>query len=292
MNKDELKIHIEKRDDLKFLKHASNILAKINNWSNLNETQKEALPIIGEKYVCFLKENDNLSGFTKEIVKKRVDFLNNYYDFLNNHGYYNVFSSQGKFRSTILEEFMYLLLKDLIESIKNNMKTDARDKLQLGSSRAYTSLFFSGTNLIGFVESPQIGINQKDQDFAIYRPISLKIEGGEGSYTNLPIVSIENKTYIDKTMLEGSVATAEKIKFGNPYSLYYIVTENYDVDLKVDPIYSRIDQIYVLRKSKRKGVLKPIDASVVYSIVNDINEHLNRDWSNVEKKMKKTGKIL
>lgn len=291
MNKDNLKKYIEDRDDLKFLKHASNILAKINNWDNLKDDQKSALPIIGEEYVYFLKENDKLSGFSKEIVEKRVALLNKYYDLFNDR-YYNTFSSQGKFRSTILEEFMYLLLKDLIESKKNNIKTDVKDKLQLGSSRAYTSLFFSGTNLIGFIESPQIGINQKDQDFAIYRPISLKIEEGECTYTNLPIVSIENKTYIDKTMLEGAVATAEKIKFGNPYSLYYIVTENYDVDLQVDPIYSRIDQIYVLRKSKRKGDLKPIDADVVYSLVSDINEHLDRDWSNVKKKMEETGKIL
>lgn len=190
MNKENLKKFIENRTDLKYLKHASNILTKINNWGELKSDQQTALLIIGNKYVDFLIQND------------------------------------------------------------------------------------------------------KAQDFAIYRPISLKIEDGSSTETNLPIVSIENKTYIDKTMLEGAVATAEKIKFGNPYSLYYIVTENYDVDLQVDPIYSRIDQIYVLRKSKRKGVLQPIDANVVYGLVNDIKEHLERDWSNVEKKMKETGKIL
>lgn len=292
MDKENLKKFIENRSDLKYLKHASNILTKINNWGELKSDQQTALLIIGNKYVDFLIQNDKLIGFSKKIVEKRVVLLNNYYDFLNDRGYYNTFSSQGKFRSTILEEFMYLLLRDLIESKKADITTEAKEKLQLGSSKAYTSLFFSGTDLVGFLESPQIVVNDKAQDFAIYRPISLKIEDGSSTETNLPIVSIENKTYIDKTMLEGAVATAEKIKFGNPYSLYYIVTENYDVDLQVDPIYSRIDQIYVLRKSKRKGVLQPIDANVVYGLVNDIKEHLERDWSNVEKKMKETGKIL
>lgn len=46
MNKDELKIYIEKRDDLKFLKHASNILAKINNWSNVEKKMKKTGKIL------------------------------------------------------------------------------------------------------------------------------------------------------------------------------------------------------------------------------------------------------
>lgn len=64
-------------------------------------------------------------------------------------------------------------------------------------------------------------------------------------------------------MLEGVIATAEKLKSGNPYTRFVVVSENYDVDLKVDPVYSRIDQIYVLRKSKRKEYFSPIDADVV-----------------------------
>ena len=103
---------------------------------------------------------------------------------------------------------------------------------------------------------------------------------------NVPVVSIECKTYIDKTMLEGSIATAEKIKSGNPYCLFLVVTEWYDVSYEVDPAYSRIDQIYVLRKQKRKANKNnPIN----YTVVNDL---LERDWSNIEQKLTETGKIL
>jgi hypothetical protein len=144
------------------------------------------------------------------------------------------------------------------------------------------------------VNSPQLGINDKDQDFAIYRPINITIGDSNSINTNLPIVAIDNKTYIDKTMLEGSIATAEKVKSGNPYSLFFIVTENYDVDLKVDPIYSKIDQIYVLRKSKRaiNQTNQPIYPDVFVDLVSEVRIHLTRNWSDVSAKLSNTGKII
>ena len=224
--------------DLSVYKHASNIITKNNNWAKLNSNQKKALPEIAKNYCDYIISNNNIIGYSDENIEERTTLLNAYYDFINKNGYDNVFTSQGKFRPTILEEFMYILFKDLIDEkisgIKNNLK--------VGSSKAYTNLFFSGSNFQEFVNAPQIGINDKDQDFAIYRPIQITIGDSNSISTNLPIVAIENKTYIDKTMLEGSIATAEKIKSGNPYSLFFIVTESYDVDLKVDPIYSKIDQ--------------------------------------------------
>jgi hypothetical protein len=50
-------------------------------------------------------------------------------------------------------------------------------------------------------------------------------------------------------MYEGFVSTAEKIKRGNPYCIFLIVTETYQVSLDVDPKYSLIDQIYVFASS-------------------------------------------
>ena len=109
------------------------------------------------------------------------------------------------------------------------------------------------------MKEPNVEINVKDQDFAIYRKVELSIDG-KGKEIKVPIVAVENKTYLDKTMLEGVIATAEKLKSWNPYTRFVVVSENYDVDLKVDPVYSRIDQIYVLRKSKRKEYFSPIFA--------------------------------
>lgn len=277
--------------DLSVYKHASNIVAKYKSKKN-NEAQLLALPILTNEYYKFISENNKLVGYSEEIISKRTALLNNYYNFINVNDYDNIFTSQGKFRPTILEEFMYILFKDLINEVKTKLENE--NNLKVGSSRAYTNLFFSGSNFNDFVNSPQIGINDKDQDFAIYRPIKITIGDSNTINTNLPVVAIENKTYIDKTMLEGSIATAEKVKSGNPYSLFFIVAENYDVDLKVDPIYSKIDQIYVLRKSKRAKSQpnKPIYEDVLIDLVSEVQKHLTRNWSDVSAKLSNTGKIL
>ena len=187
---------------------------------------------------------------------------------------------------------MFILFRDLINEEKELIK-DSDELLKVGGIRAYTNLFFSGSNFKNFISNPQIGIHKKDQDFAIYRPIDITVGNSEVMSANLPIVAIENKTYIDKTMLEGSIATAEKIKSGNPYSLFFIVAENYDVDLSIDPIYSKINQIYVLRKSKRRNTVPlPIYADVLVDLVRNVKEHLTRNWSDVTAKLNDTGKII
>lgn len=290
MNKEEIISYI-RNTNLSVHKHGSNIIAKYNSWNKLTEIQKVAFPLIIEKYYVFLSENEKMKGYSDEIIEERTALLNDYYDFINQNNYDNIFTSQGKFRPTILEEFMYVLFRDLVEETKQKINNGEND-LKIGSATAYTNLFFSGANFESFIDSPSIGVNQKDQDFAIYRPINITIGTSNNIKTNLPIVAIENKTYIDKTMLEGSIATADKIKSGNPYSLYFIVTENYDVDLKIDPAYSKVNQIYVLRKSKRKGVLKPIFSDVLIDLVNNVKEHLTRNWSDVAKKMIDSGKII
>lgn len=292
MNDEEILVFF-KTLDLTVYKHVSNIITKYKNWNKLSAIQKLALPNIAREYYNFVIGNLEIVGYSVENIIERTQLLNDYYNYINVNNYDNVFTAQGKFRSTILEEFMYILFKDLINEEKEKIE-NSDDLLKVGSIRAYTNLFFSGTNFENFVEHPQIGIHQKDQDFAIYRPIDITVGNSNSMRTNLPIVAIENKTYIDKTMLEGSIATAEKIKSGNPYSLFFIVTENYDVDLRIDPIYSKINQIYVLRKSKRGNNLPilPVYADVLIDLVTEVKEHLTRNWSDVSAKLTNTGKIL
>lgn len=271
------------------LLHASNYITK-NNLS-LSERERRGLDEMAVQYYKYLSTNLNTKGTDEEQVAVRVEELNRYYNFLHTHGYDNFFNAQGKFRPTILEEFCYLLFKDLVADI--NMKYRPK-KIESGSAKAYTNLYFSASNLKEFITAPDIGVNEKDQDFAIYKTLDLII-AGKAQTIKLPVIAVECKTYIDKTMLEGSIATAEKIKSGNPYSMFFIVTENYDVSLEVDPAYSRIDQIYVLRKCTRKSMKdhwKDVDFDVVMDFVNQVKGHLSRNWSDVEAKMTKEGKII
>lgn len=278
-----------KRKEFPQLCHANNIFVK---WSDrkISKKQTDALVEIVQEYYKYLHGNLELIGFSDAAIKKRVALLNAYYNFYYENDYDNVFSSQGKFRSTILEEFLYILFKDYIEHIKKEYK-DEENVINSGAAKAYTNLYFTSTSFGNFVKEPTIEINVKDQDFAIFRDFDLNINNKK-RHLRIPIVAVEGKTYIDKTMLEGIIATAEKIKNGNPYARFIAVSENYDVDLSVDPAYSRIDQIYVLRKCKRKEAWADIDAAVVIKFFKEVKEHIERPWSDVEHKMRNDGVII
>mgnify|MGYP001187856426 FL=1 len=272
-----------------YLIHGNNILAKINNNSKIDVIER-----IIPQYNIFKATNNDLVGYTDDIINRRVISLNIYYNFLKENSFDRAYTSQSKFRPTILEEFMYYIFRDFFKEKKDEIETGRNDVLKLGSIKAYTNLYFKAKNVAEFINTPQIGINEKDQDFSIYRTLRMKVEGKIFD-TNIPIISLENKTYLDKTMLEGSVATAEKIKSGNPYSFFGIVTETYDVSFEVDPAYSRIDQIYVLRKSKRRDAEKneePIHSEVFIRLFNDSKYHFEKSWSDIEVKMINEGIII
>jgi len=251
--------------------HGNNILTK------LKTSKKKVLKEVLSQYLRWKEENENITGMDFKSIKKKVKMLNEYKSFVDK---IRIFSAQSQFHSTVIEEFLYYLFKDLIRSFDLS-------KSYLGGITAYSNLYFSPPNLREFQVKPFIRINEKDQDFAIYRPVEIKADD-ESKKINVPMVSIECKTYLDKTMLEGSIATAEKIKMGNPYCLFIVVTERYSVSLEVDPKYSRIDQIYVLRKMDKVS----IDDKVVWDLFQSVKTHLERDWSRIEEKIRKTGKVL
>jgi hypothetical protein len=270
--------------------HGSNIFTKLKNSKVSNFEKDYRLNTIITKYREWYKRNEELIGYTNDIIEKRVKWVNNYKIAIKDIDY----TAQSKFHSSVLEEFLYYLFRDLIKDILNEKNTNDNKykEISIGGVRAYSNLYFAPKDILNFMETPNMKINVKDQDFSIFRKIIINAENEQKSI-NVPIVSIECKTYIDKTMLEGSIATADKIKNGNPYCLFLVVTETYDVSYEVDPAYSRIDQIYVLRKSKRRSDENHlIDYNVVQDLFDFVKAHLRRDWSSIEKKLKQEGKIL
>lgn len=286
------------QEDLNFLQEECNVSSQLAHASNIctksskevKPKEKMALETIIPVYKEYLKHQKMIVGYSDEIIRKRVKLLNGYYDNYTQLQLDSVFNSQGKFRSTILEEFMYILFRDYVAELKEKYR-DAENLIQGGAAKAYTNLYFTASGIENFVKAPNVEINVKDQDFAIYRKVHLSIDGKKKEI-RVPIIAVENKTYLDKTMLEGVIATAEKLKSGNPYTRFVVVSENYDVDLRVDPVYSRIDQIYVLRKSKRKESFVPIDANVVLRFFHETRQHIERPWSNIEMKMRGEGVIM
>jgi hypothetical protein len=263
--------------ELKGLVHASNILAKLKNNENI-----ELLLKCANEYFDFNTDFD-ISDITKSVKS-----WNKYLNFVrtNNKSERNkpVFSSQSKFEPTILEEVLYRMFKEF-ES----------DKIKIGSIKAFSNMFFSPSDFTNFQAFSDIKINTKDQDFAIYKQVEIAItDNPNPTPAFIPVIAIECKTYLDKTMLEGSVATAEKIKNGNPYCRFCIVTERYDVDRKVDIKNSRIDQIYILKKDAKKSNADSIDITedVVSLIYEDTKKHLTAKWANIENNIREKGVIF
>lgn len=270
------------------LAHASNIITKHNG--ALSPKEKEALDRLIPEYAEYLKSMFAIEEYDKEAVYKKVECLNEYYNFMHSNNFDKAFSSQGKFRPTILEEFLFLLFKDFVAKIK--AKYDIENVLHSGAVKAYSNIYFKAKNMQDFIESPVIGVNEKDQDYAIYRTFDISINKAKNIQIRIPAIAIEAKTYIDKTMLDSIIATAEKIKSGNPHTRFVAVAERYDVSFAVDPAYSRIDQIYVLRKTIRKHEWLDIDKDVVWKLFNDTLLHLERPWSDIETRIKNEGVII
>lgn len=253
--------------------HGKSILAKSKN--------DKILPFF-EKYQNFY---NSINQLTNENIKEKskifIEYKNKIHS-LNNQNGRLIFSAQSKLEPTIIEEFLFHLFKDIVHS--NSI-------INVGSVKAYNNLYFSPSNFQEFKENNFIKINQKDQDFSIYKTIILKDNQNQEYKLSVPIVSIECKTYLDKTMLEGSIATAEKVKSGNPHCKFYILTETYEVDLKVDPSTSRIDNIFVLKKGNRSERTSEIKLEVIKSIYEEVNNHLNSNWRDIESNIKNKGSV-
>jgi hypothetical protein len=269
--------------------HGDNLIHKLE--TEKNSENLLLLSEIEDKYNEWKNNNMSITGITQNDINKKVELLNDYKKFIDQPKFKKEvsnllgFTSQSQLHSTVLEEFMYYLFKD-IWRLRNK-------KLNWGRTQAYTNLYFAPVNIDSFEESSNIVINVKNQDFSISKEVILqsRVTNNENWQENkifVPIVSIECKTYLDKTMYEGSFSTAEKIKKGNPYCIFLIVTETYEVSLNVDPKYSSIDQIYVLRKENGKN---PIYEDVVWDLFTFVESHINSDWYNVRQRIMR-GKMI
>lgn len=195
----------------------------------------------------------------------------------------NPFTPQSKFEPTILEEVLFRLFKHL-----------RNGQIEVGRANAYSNLYFSWANFDEFKIKDNIKTNYKDQDFAIFKNVIFTLQDKQKVAMSVPVLAFECKTYLDKTMLESSVATAEKIKAGNPSCRFCIVTERYSVDKSVDIKSSRIDQIYVLKKDATSNNYKErkIEFEVVERLFNDVLEHLNNNWTDITKNIQENGLVL
>ena len=296
----QLKIIVEKIEKQPQLAHASNIVTKAYKlYEKPAQAHIKLLNSVIENYLSYLAAIESIHTYEDDDLKNRAIILDGYYRFFEDSHIESTFDSRSKIRSTILEEFTYLFLKDKVDSIITAKCGAGVNDIKCGAVDAYSNLYITGKDISSFASEPLVRINGKDQDYAIYCTFQILIPGKNGKskkvIANVPILAIENKTFLDKTMLDGAIATAEKLKSGNPYSAFIVITETYAVAEDVDPIYSRIDQIFVLRKCKHdksNRMPQPIDSGVLKKILEFVSKHLSSTWSDVSNRVLSDGVVM
>ena len=117
----------------------------------------------------------------------------------------------------------------------------------------------------------------------------------------MPVVAIECKTYLDKTMLEGASQAGTQIKLKNPDAIYIICAEWLKLTEAVNLAKYDVDQIYVLRKQKNTDrefryeanyIKNSIYSDVVFDLFQLVREHLTKDWSKSIESGLKEGKLI
>ncbi|MEM7535337.1 MAG: Bpu10I family restriction endonuclease [Chloroflexota bacterium] len=229
----------------------------------------------------------------QQIVIERVRLFSVYKDFLDQQQYAEQFDSRSNLHSSVLEEFLYYLFRDLV--------TDFGQNALIGKSHTFKDIFFVPPSYQEMVNRAYAQIERKDHDFVIGVTVSANFNlhtdsnssqqtDGRQTETHLfdiAAVAIECKTYLDKTMLEGSSRAAEQLKARNPNAMYIVLMEWLKLTSAVNLRKYEVDQIYVLRKQRNTDRefrfaedydKNPINADVVWHLYETVRNHLTTDW--------------
>lgn len=253
------------------LPHRSNIKTKkqleknTSNSFTLKELETEY--ITTQERVLIILTSD-LSKAEK--ITGLCDEFRNYFKKLNEANHVLKYSSQSKFESTAIEDLANIIL--CWRSFEN-VNEENRNKLHVGSTKAFIGMNLNTVTFEDFI-SGDIIANEKDQDASLYVCKVVKFDN-KSLKINVPYISIECKTYLDKTMLEGSVATADKIKTFSPSANYFILTGQYAVKDEYDHNHHNINGIFVFcdvkKHNKSKGPLT-VDPNVISKLIEKIDE--------------------
>ncbi|MDB9314772.1 Bpu10I family restriction endonuclease [Spirulina sp. CS-785/01] len=149
------------------LVHGNNLTQKENHKKKyIDQESRRYLAEIREKYDQWSYNNNQLIGPIKtrqvddhEIITQRVNWLNDYKDFLDQKHYAEKFDSRSNLHSSVLEEFMYYLFRDLVTSISEHAL--------IGKSHSFKDIFFRPSNYDDMIKKPNAVIEKKDHDFSI-----------------------------------------------------------------------------------------------------------------------------
>ncbi len=271
--------------------HGDNLAQKESEY-DASSVEGGYLQVIRSKYDAWKAANLALNGplstpadTDSAVIAERVRLFNEYKDFIDQKTFAEAFDSRSNLHSSVLEEFMYYLFRDLVADLSANAL--------IGKSHAYKDIFYSASSYRDMISHPSFLIEKKDHDFVIGVKINAEFscEGStdiQSEELEIPAVAIECKTYLDKTMLEGASNAGQQLLVVNPNSMYIVVAEWLKLTDGVNLKKYKVDQIYVLRKQKNTDrkyrlmpgyVKNPIYADVVENLFNLVRSHLTTDWN-------------
>lgn len=262
--------HPTKYRDAESRQYLAQIRTRYDLWKSANETLRGPFETV--------QENDSA------VIAQRVQLLNEYKEFIDQQHLAEKFDSRSNLHSSVLEEFMYYLFRDLVLGISPTAL--------IGKSHSFKDLFFRATSYKEMIKKPHALVEIKDHDFSIGTRIkaTMSCEGSwekEEHQWDIPAVAIECKTYLDKTMLQDASTSAEQLKLKNPNALYIVVSEWLKLTDSVNLKKYKIDQIYILRKQKNTDrefryqteyQKNPIYADVIVHCFNTVRDFLTMDW--------------
>lgn len=262
------------------------ISQKYNHGNALNNkvtaTGDEALTTLLKVYFSYRKALDVLLEKPELDFDAIVNVLNEYRNISIPILEKRSNSGQEGLRSTILEEFMYIIFNRVTEDIFNEVP----ENLFLGKAKSYVDLTFTPHSFPQLFQDPIPYIHMKDQDFVIGATFDLTIStnGKESKQKILvPVLAIECKTYIEKNMLDSCAGTARRLKSAMPYCMYMVVAEYMKME-SATPELTDIDEVYVLCKAtvgqRHRGIegIHKIDAELIKDLVDEVSEHVKRTW--------------
>ncbi len=251
-----------------WLVHEHNLDAKMTS-SVYSYRAKEFAGFKSGVYLPYQKQQMAITEISQQAIFKKVELLQEYYRKVDDFNRGGWISSQSKFRPTVLEEFCGYLFKDL-----SKVKALGLDFFKRG--------IYAG---IRIDREGNAQLETRDIDFCIGKVV--KAAFADRVYeAKIPIVAIECKTFLDKTMFSGAQFTAQKLKGGAPRVKYLIITERNEVKLSEIPSETPVNQIYVLRD----GTNDPIDSDTVWDFFCEVKATVER--ATLEQAIKLPGKLL
>lgn len=263
-----------------------------------------------EVYWWWREENMKITGTSKNDIRAKVELLNKYkdkleFDIAAKYGVHPIdedkegkFTGQSGIFSSILEEFLYYLFKDVIP------------QGAVMRRKAYAGLVIMPKNIQELVEgSMKAIVETRDLDFIIGAEYVVVIKpkttldrltsSSQRLEATIPIVAFECKTNIDKSMIDRCIADAEILKRGNPNLLYVVLAEYLDFNLEAVPLRAtKVDQIYILRRMKRlpsgKRTLEALKdrEPIHYDLVLDLFELVKNHLEYGTEEALKRGKLI